>query len=135
MRYFIRLSVALAERHDSVEAIILDNMIVRLYELLTENAKVALLADLDTSCGTPILYWLATKVKGSRRKYSVYNLDDLSKAFSDLQGHPTMCNWKRLVRDSVLIIFKLLYYLEQVHEQSFLYMTGAAYICDAGSRL
>ncbi|EFN83974.1 hypothetical protein EAI_06755 [Harpegnathos saltator] len=82
-------------------------MIGRLYELLTEDAKYALLddlADLDAfTFDTPTLHWLAAKVRGSRPEQSMYKFDDLPKAFSDLQEHPTIRNWKYLVLMSIAV--------------------------------
>lgn len=137
MKYLIKVSVALAKRRDTVEVIMLDNMIGRLCELLTEDAKSALLDDLtDLDKNTTTLYWLVTKMKGSRMKCSdgIYKFDDLPRAFLDLQKHPTTHNWKHLVRrrlNNFLIV--ILFWKSFV--QSFLYMIDAAYICNASSGL
>ncbi|XP_011144526.1 uncharacterized protein C1orf112 [Harpegnathos saltator] len=102
IKYLIRVAAALTERRNTVEVVMLDIMIGRLYELLSEDAKSALLddlADLDASTfDTPTLHWLAAKVKGSHPKHLIYKIDDLSKAFSDLREHPTTRNWKHLMQ-------------------------------------
>lgn len=101
VKYLIRVSIALTERRNTIEVIMLDNMISRLYGLLTEDAKSTLLDDLTNlyaNCNSPILYWLIATMKGSRRKHSMHKFDDLPRAFLDLREHPTTRNWKRLVR-------------------------------------
>ncbi|XP_014489086.1 PREDICTED: uncharacterized protein LOC106752135, partial [Dinoponera quadriceps] len=101
VRYLIRVSTVLVERRDSIETIMLNNMIGRLYELLAEDVKSTLfddLVNLDADCNTPALYWLAAKMKGSHLKHSVYKFDDLPRAFLNLREHSTTRNWKRLVR-------------------------------------
>lgn len=100
VKYLMKVSAALAERRDSTEAIMLNNLIGRLYELLNEDAKSILLdefVDPDTDY-TPILYSLAAKTKNFRSKHSIYRLDGLSKAFANIREHPTMYNWRRFVR-------------------------------------
>lgn len=97
----IKVSVALAERRDSVEAIMLDNTIVRLYMLLTEDTKIALLSNLIDPCTdyyAPILYTLMGKTKGFSFQLLERKFDDLPRAFSDLKKHPSIHNWKHLVR-------------------------------------
>lgn len=102
MKHLIKVSISLAKRCDSVEVILLNNMIDRLYELLTEDMKSALLRDfanLDTNYYAFILYSLVAKTKGFHPEYLIYKLEDLPKVFSDLREQPTASNWKRFVRE------------------------------------
>ncbi|XP_012222379.1 FIGNL1-interacting regulator of recombination and mitosis-like isoform X1 [Linepithema humile] len=101
IKHMIKVSVVLAERRDSVEAIMLDNTIVRLYMSLTEDTKFALLnslIDLYTDNYTPILYMLMAETKGFSLERLKHKLDDLPRAFSDLQEHPSIRNWKHLLQ-------------------------------------
>ncbi|XP_032688751.1 uncharacterized protein C1orf112 homolog isoform X2 [Odontomachus brunneus] len=101
VKYLIRISVALAERRNTIETIMLDNMIGRLYRLLTEDTKSTLFddfPDLYANCNTPTLYWLIATMKESGRKHSIYKLDDLPRAFLNLREHPTTRNWKRFMQ-------------------------------------
>lgn len=80
----------------------LDHMIISLFELLTEDMKSTLLKDLVENLNTnnyvPILYLLIAKTKGFSSERLRHNFEDLPKAFLDLQEHPSIRNWKRLVR-------------------------------------
>ncbi|XP_018406843.1 PREDICTED: uncharacterized protein LOC108782939 [Cyphomyrmex costatus] len=98
IKHLIKISAALVERHNSIEAIMLDNMIIRLYDLLNEDMKSTLidnLIDLDTDYPS-ILYLLMAETKFLSSERLKHKIEDLPKAFLDLQEHPSTCNWKRL---------------------------------------
>ncbi|CAL1677663.1 unnamed protein product [Lasius platythorax] len=102
IKHLIKVSVTLIERRDSIEAIMLDHMIISLFELLTEDMKSTLLKDLVENLNTnnyvPILYLLIAKTKGFSSERLRHNFEDLPKAFLDLQEHPSIRNWKRLMQ-------------------------------------
>ncbi|KMQ92666.1 hypothetical protein RF55_7314 [Lasius niger] len=105
IKHLIKVSVTLIERRDSIEAIMLDHMIISLFELLTEDMKSTLLKDLVENLNTnnyvPILYLLIAKTKGFSSERLRHNFEDLPKAFLDLQEHPSIGNWKRLILKSI----------------------------------
>lgn len=90
----------LIERHNSIEAIMINNMIGRLYEFLTKNAKSLLLNDLITLNSyyyyIPILH--SAEVKDFSGECVSKILSNLSTVFLNMQEHPTLHNWKQLVR-------------------------------------
>lgn len=90
----------------------LDHMIISLFELLTEDMKSTLLKNLvetmDINNYVPILYLLVAKTKGFTSERLRHKFEDLPKAFLDLQEHPSIRNWKRLVRYTKFI--NLLYW-------------------------
>ncbi|XP_012062881.1 PREDICTED: uncharacterized protein LOC105626181 [Atta cephalotes] len=101
IKHLIKVSAALVERHDSIEAIMLDNMIIRLYDLLNEDLKSILfdnLINLDTDYYASILYLLMAKTKSLSSERLKRKIEDLPKAFLDLHTHPSTCNWKRLMQ-------------------------------------
>ncbi|XP_025262500.1 uncharacterized protein C1orf112 homolog isoform X2 [Camponotus floridanus] len=108
IKHLFKVSVILIERHDSIEAIMLDYMIISLFELLNEDMKFSLLGNLienlDTNNYAPIVYLLVGKTKGFLTKQLSHKLGDLSKAFLDLQEHPSTRNWKRLIQSISTII-------------------------------
>ncbi|XP_072756238.1 FIGNL1-interacting regulator of recombination and mitosis [Anoplolepis gracilipes] len=101
IKHLIKVSVILIERRDSIEAIMLDHLIISLFELLTEDMKSALLKNLVENLDTnyePILYLLIARTKGFSLKQLRHQYEDLPKAFLDLQEHPSIRNWKRLMQ-------------------------------------
>ncbi|XP_050447562.1 uncharacterized protein C1orf112-like [Cataglyphis hispanica] len=102
IKHLIKISGTLSERRDSIEAIMLDYMIITLFELLTEDMKSTLLKNLvenlDTNNYVPILYLLVAKTKHFTSERLRYKFEDLPKAFLDLQEHPSIRNWKRLMQ-------------------------------------
>ncbi|XP_018311038.1 uncharacterized protein C1orf112 [Mycetomoellerius zeteki] len=101
IKHLIKVSAALIERHDSIEAIMLNNMIIRLYDLLNEDMKSTVfdnLINLDTDYYASILYFLMAKTKSLSSERLKHKIEDLPKAFLDLYTHPSTCNWKRLVQ-------------------------------------
>ncbi|XP_020281492.1 uncharacterized protein C1orf112-like isoform X2 [Pseudomyrmex gracilis] len=99
VKELIKTSAVFVKRRDSVEAIMLDNVITSLFELLTDNARIKLLdciVDQD-AYHAPVLYALATKIKYPTDRLK-RKLEDLPKAFSDLQERPSARNWNRLVQ-------------------------------------
>lgn len=111
MKHLFKVSVILVERHDSIEAIMLDHMIINLFELLNEDMKLPLLQslieNLDTNNYTPIVYLLIGKTRGFFMEPLCHEFGDLPKAFLDLQEHPSTRNWKRFVRFINLILQKM----------------------------
>lgn len=57
-----------------------------------------LVENLDTNNYVPILYLLVAKTKDFTSERLRHKFEDLPKAFLDLQEHPSIRNWKRLVR-------------------------------------
>ncbi|EGI70655.1 Uncharacterized protein C1orf112, partial [Acromyrmex echinatior] len=101
IKHLIKVSAALVERHDSIEAIMLDNMIIRLCDLLNEDMKSTLfdnLINLDTDYDAFILYLLMAKTKSLSSERLKRKIEDLPKAFLDLHTHTSTCNWKRLMQ-------------------------------------
>jgi len=85
-------------------------MIVRLYNLLNEDVKSTLfnnLIDPDTDYYASILRLLITKTKFLSERLK-HKIEDLPKAFLDLQEHPSTYNWKRIVRRYTRYINKLI---------------------------
>lgn len=80
----------------------IDHMIVSLFELLSKDMKSTLLKnlieDLDTNNYVPILYLLVAKTKGFSSERLRQTSKNLPKIFLDLQEHPSIRNWKHLVR-------------------------------------
>lgn len=121
IKHLIKVSVALVERCDCVEAIMLDTMITRLYDLLNEDAKTTLidnLIDLNTDYYVSSLHLLMAKNKSLLSERLRNKIEDLPKAFLDLQEHPSVRNWKRLVRRIKCIryikLVRLFYKLEEI---------------------
>lgn len=119
VKHLIKVSAALVERCDSIEAIMLDNMIIRLYDLLNEDVKSTLfdnLIDLNMDYYASILHLLITKTKSLSSERLRCKIEDLPKAFLDLQEHPSTRNWKRLVRRCIRYINKLvrLFLLQEI---------------------
>ncbi|XP_011706023.1 PREDICTED: uncharacterized protein C1orf112-like [Wasmannia auropunctata] len=104
IKHLVKVSAFLVQRRNSTEVIMLDSLIVRLFDLLNEDMKSTLfenLADPDMDYYTPILCSLMTKTKSlSRERLEQLNrkIEDLPKAFSDLQEHPLIHNWDRFLR-------------------------------------
>lgn len=101
IKHLIKVSTALIERCDSIEAIMLDTTIIRLYDLLNKDVKTTLsdnLIELDTDYYVSSLYLLMAKNKSLSSDRLRCKIEDLPKAFLDLQEHPSVRNWKRLVR-------------------------------------
>lgn len=101
IKYLIKVSATLVERRDSIEAIMLNNMIIRLYDLLNEDVKLTLFdnfIDLDTDYYVSSLHLLVMKTKSVSSERLRRKIEELPKAFLDLQEHPSTRNWKRFVR-------------------------------------
>lgn len=101
IKHLIKVAAALIERCDGIEAIMLDTMISRLYDLLNKDMKTTLfdnLIDLDTDYYVSSLHLLMAKNKSLLSERLRCEIEDLPKAFLDLQKHPSVRNWKRLVR-------------------------------------
>jgi len=101
----------LQERYDSIEAIMVDNTIIRLYELLLPDTKSALLRDIINlnilNHSISSVYFLTRKTKSFNSKLFQHNLKDLSKIFWNLYEHPSAYNWKHLVRKYYIKYFIL----------------------------
>ncbi|RLU24367.1 hypothetical protein DMN91_002455 [Ooceraea biroi] len=102
INYLIKISAVLRERSDSIEAVMVDNTIVRLYELLTADVKISLigdLVDLDilNHSASYIVYFLTPKAKVVYSEYQ-HDFKNLSKIFWNLQEYPSVHNWKLLRR-------------------------------------
>jgi len=111
----------LQERYDNIEAIMIDNTIIRLYELLLPDTKSALFGDIINldilNHSVPTLYFLIRKTEIFNSRLFQHNLKDLSKIFWNLHQHPSTCNWKHLVREYFILKnylfvlkYKILYY-------------------------
>ncbi|XP_077269468.1 FIGNL1-interacting regulator of recombination and mitosis isoform X1 [Temnothorax americanus] len=102
VKHLIKVSTALVERRDSIEAIMIDNMIVRLYDLLNEDVKSTLFDNLidhlDVDYYVTSLHLLMANTKSLSSERLKRKIEDLPKAFSDLQEHPSTCNWKCLMQ-------------------------------------
>ncbi|XP_012530927.1 uncharacterized protein LOC105833618 [Monomorium pharaonis] len=101
VKHLMKISSALVERPDSIEVIMLDNTIVRLYDLLNEDLKSTLfdnLIDQDMDYYASILHLLMEKSKFFSSERLRCKIEDLSKAFSNLREHPSIRNWKHLLR-------------------------------------
>ncbi|TGZ49167.1 Uncharacterized protein DBV15_11395, partial [Temnothorax longispinosus] len=102
VKHLIKVSTALVERRDSIEAIMIDNMIVRLYDLLNEDVKSTLFDNLidhlDVDYYVTSLHLLMANTKSLSSERLKRKIEDLPKAFLDLQEHPSTCNWKCLMQ-------------------------------------
>ncbi|XP_011878542.1 PREDICTED: uncharacterized protein C1orf112-like isoform X2 [Vollenhovia emeryi] len=101
VKHLIKVSAALVERRDSIEAIILDNTIVRLYDLLNEDVQSTLLdnfIDLDMDHYVSSLHLLIAKAKFLSSERLRRKVEELPKVFLDLQDHPSIHSWKRLMQ-------------------------------------
>lgn len=108
IKHLIKVSTALIERN-SIEMIMVNNMIIRLYDLLNEDVKSTLFDNLNLDTDyVSSLHLLMVKTKPSLSSERLRcKIEDMPKAFLDLQEHPSTRNWKRFVRLKIRYINKL----------------------------
>ncbi|KAL0132514.1 hypothetical protein PUN28_000332 [Cardiocondyla obscurior] len=107
VKHLMKISTAMVERRDSIEAIMLDNIIVRLCDLLNEDMKSTLfdnLIDLDADYYISSMHLLIKNPRCLLSERLKSKVEDLPKAFLDLQEHPSVRNWKRLMQDMFAVI-------------------------------
>lgn len=100
MKYLLKVYAALMQRRNNFEVVILENLIGRLYSLLSEETRhsvVTELDDLENPSWTSIAQFLPSKTKSFLQKRLACVLNEVPKTFLELQRQPTVQNWNRIV--------------------------------------
>lgn len=91
-------------RNSSLEVVILENLIGRLYNLLSDEMKHTLIVDLEKKkddfenlSWLPVARFLPSKTKSFLQNRSASVLNEISSTFAELQRQPTVKNWNRIV--------------------------------------
>lgn len=78
----------------------LENLVGRLYKLLTEETKhflVLELDDLENPSWMPVARFLPSKTKSLLQSRLACTVNEFPKTFAELQRQPTVQNWNRIV--------------------------------------
>lgn len=100
MKYLLKVYTALMKRNDSLEVIVLENLIGRLYSLLADETKHNILMeleDLENSSWIPLARFLPSKTKLFLQNRLACVLNEIPSTFVELQRQPTVQNWNRIV--------------------------------------
>ncbi|XP_031826476.2 FIGNL1-interacting regulator of recombination and mitosis-like isoform X2 [Nomia melanderi] len=115
VKYLLKVYAALMQRRNDFEVVILENLIGRLYSLLSEETRhsvVTELDDIENPSWTPIARFLPFKTKSFLQKRLACVLNEIPKTFLELQRQPTVQNWNRITT-LMLLIGKLNYVGEE----------------------
>ncbi|XP_076276645.1 FIGNL1-interacting regulator of recombination and mitosis isoform X2 [Lasioglossum baleicum] len=99
VKYLLKVYAALIQRRNSFEVVILENLIGRLYSLLSEETKHSIITefdDLENPCWTAVACFLPPKTTSFLQKRLACVLNEIPEAFLELQRQPTMQNWNRI---------------------------------------
>lgn len=98
-------------RSNSLEVVVLENLIGRLYNLLPEETKHILVTefdDLENPSWLPVARFLPSKTKSFLQTRLACVLNEIPTAFAELQRQPTVQNWDHIV-NYVRINFSFLF--------------------------
>ncbi|OAD52729.1 hypothetical protein WN48_00305 [Eufriesea mexicana] len=100
LKYLLKVYAALMRRSSSLEVVILENLIGRLYNLLSDEMKHTLIVefdDLENLSWLPLARFLPSKTKSFLQNRLACVLNEISSTFAELQRQPTVKNWNRLI--------------------------------------
>ncbi|CAK9828855.1 Uncharacterized protein C1orf112 [Anthophora retusa] len=115
VKYLLHVYTALTKRSNSLEIVILENLIGRLYSLLSEETRHSLMIEFDdfeNLSWKPVARFLPTKTKLFLQNRLACVLNDIPNMFAELQRQPTVQNWNRIAI-LMSIVGKLNYTLEK----------------------
>ncbi|XP_078041227.1 FIGNL1-interacting regulator of recombination and mitosis isoform X2 [Augochlora pura] len=111
VKYLLRVYASLLERGNNFEVVILENLIGRLYSLLSDETRHSIITDFD-DFENPSWYavtsFLPTKTKSFLQKRLACAVNEIPGRFLELQQQPTVQNWNRITT-LLLLIGKLNY--------------------------
>ncbi|XP_076651828.1 FIGNL1-interacting regulator of recombination and mitosis [Halictus rubicundus] len=99
VKYLLKVYAALMQRRNSFEVVILENLIGRLYSLLSEETRHSIITELDdleNPSWTAVACFLPSKTTSFLQKRLACVLNEIPEAFLELQRQPTMQNWNRI---------------------------------------
>nr|XP_033340241.1 uncharacterized protein C1orf112-like [Megalopta genalis] len=98
VKYLLKVYTSLTERGNSLELVILENLIGRLYSLLSEESRHSIITELDdleSRSWCAVASFLPTKTRSFLQKRLTCALKEIPEAFLKLQRQPTVQNWNR----------------------------------------
>ena len=111
VKYLLKVYAVLMTRSNSLEVVVLENLIGRLYNLLPEETKHILITefdDLENPSWLPVARFLPSKTKSFLESRLACVLNEIPTAFAELQRQPTVQNWDHIV-NYVRINFSFLF--------------------------
>ncbi|KOC67475.1 Uncharacterized protein WH47_11654, partial [Habropoda laboriosa] len=99
VKYLLNVYTVLMKRSNSLEVVILENLIGRLYSLLSEETRHSLiieLDDLENLSWTPVARFFPLKTKLFLQNRLACVLNEIPNTFAELQRQPTVQNWNRI---------------------------------------
>ncbi|XP_026671963.1 uncharacterized protein C1orf112 homolog isoform X2 [Ceratina calcarata] len=106
VKYLLKVHAALMKRRNSLEMIILENLIGRLYSLLSEDTRHDLMIeidDLENPSWTEVARFLPPKTKSVLQTRLASVLNEIPSTFIELQRQPTVQNWNRFTLLMILM--------------------------------
>lgn len=100
VKYLLNVYAVLMRRSNSLEIVMLENLIGRLYNLLPEEMKhtvITELDDLENPCWLAVARFLPPKTKAFLQNRLACVLNEIPRSFVELQRQPTVQNWNRIV--------------------------------------
>ncbi|KAK9310352.1 hypothetical protein QLX08_000345 [Tetragonisca angustula] len=111
VKYLLNVYAVLMKRSNSFEVVMLESLIGRLYNLLSEETKHTLimeLDDLENPFWLPVARFLPSKTKLFLQNRLACVLNEIPRTFAELQRQPTVQSWNRITT-LMLLIGKLNY--------------------------
>ncbi|XP_053971865.1 uncharacterized protein C1orf112-like [Hylaeus volcanicus] len=99
VKYLLKVYATLMKRHNDLQIVVLENLIGRLYSLLsveTKHTLVTELDDLENPFWIPIARFFPSKTKSFLQNRLACVLNEIPDTFSQLQRQPTLQNWNRI---------------------------------------
>ncbi|XP_033176587.1 uncharacterized protein C1orf112 homolog isoform X2 [Bombus impatiens] len=99
VKYLLNVYAVLMRRSNSLEIVMLENLIGRLYNLLPEEMKhtvITELDDLENPCWLAVARFLPPKTKAFLQNRLACVLNEIPRSFVELQRQPTVQNWNRI---------------------------------------
>lgn len=110
VKYLLKIYAASMKRRNDLEIVILENLIGRLYGLLSEETRHVLVTELDDledpSWMEPVARFFPPRTKSFLRDRLSSLMNEIPATFAELQRQPTLRNWNR-VRTLMFVIGKL----------------------------
>ncbi|XP_043256870.1 uncharacterized protein C1orf112-like [Colletes gigas] len=99
VKYLLKVYTALMKRHNDLETVILENLIGRLYSLLSEETKHTLvteLDDLENPSWITFARFFPSKTKSFLQNRLACVLNEIPGTFAELQQQPTLKSWNQI---------------------------------------
>ncbi|XP_060832173.1 FIGNL1-interacting regulator of recombination and mitosis-like isoform X2 [Bombus pascuorum] len=99
VKYLLNVYAVLMKRSNSLEIVMLENLIGRLYNLLPEETKhtvITELDDLENPCWLAVARFLPPRTKAFLQNRLACVLNEIPRLFTELQRQPTVQNWNRI---------------------------------------